>query len=847
MLKINIWIVGLSILFSQIIICPSGFAQKSKPIIFAGDQNYPPIEYLRDGKPTGMFQDLLQELSKVMGRKIEHQLGLWKESQKRVLNGEADALTVFGSSEERRKLYDFTESVFPMEFALFVQKDNLLIHTIDDLNGKKVGVTMGGLPKQLLAPKKQIHLVIIKNYSEGFRLLLSGKIEAVAANKWVGAYTLQHEGFEGVNVVPKPFATNYAPMAVKKGNLKLLNELNEGIIKLKKTGTIDEITRRWSSQEIVYMTKEKIREILTFVGIAVIIIVVFIIILWAIIQKKQNYKLRQEIVERQRAEEALGKYQENLENLVTTRTVELSTANAQLQREITEHNLTEETLKESENRFRQLFEYAPDGYYLTDLEGNFIDGNRAAEVLTGYQKKELIGKNFIGTGLLSVEQVPKAIELLKQNAEGKTTGPDEFTLKRKDGVEVIVEIRNLPTKIGDKNIILGIARDITEQKRLEAKLQQVHKMEAIATLAGGIAHEFNNALTGVLGNIQLLEMDLHENKTATEYTEAMKVSSQRMVNLTSQLLAYARGGKYQDKTISSNDFVEDTLPIIKPNIDPSIRLETDLPRGVSNVKTDPTQMQLVLSALLSNSSEAIDGEGRIRIIIRNKEIDEEFTKSHPEINPGRYVCLTVEDDGKGMDKETLNKIFDPFYTTKFMGRGLGMAAVYGIVRNHDGWISVDSEQGKGTIVRIYLPAFEGKKEKVREIPPESIELITGTGTILVIEDEETVMDVIRDILDKLGYRILEARSGKEAIEMAGTFDGNIDLALLDIKLPDIWGDKVYPQLMEARPDLKVIVCTGYSIDGPAQTILDAGAQDFIQKPFTVETLSAKLKKVMEGK
>ena len=337
MFKINILIVGLSILFSQIIICPSSFAQKSKPIIFAGDQDYPPIEYLRDGKPTGMFHDLLQELSKVMGRTIEHQLGLWKESQKRVLNGEADALTVFGSSEERRKLYDFTEPVFPMEFALFVQKDNLTIHTIDDLNGKKVGITIGGFPNQLLAPKKKIHIVIIKNYLEGFRLLLSGKIEAVAANKWVGAYTLHLEGVEGIKVIQKPFAITYAPMAVKKGNLKLLNELNEGIRKLKKAGTIDEITRRWSSQEIVYLTKEKILEILTFVGIAVIIIVVFVIILWAIIQKKQNNKLQQEITERRRAEEALGKYQKNLENLVTTRTVELSTANEELQQEIKDH------------------------------------------------------------------------------------------------------------------------------------------------------------------------------------------------------------------------------------------------------------------------------------------------------------------------------------------------------------------------------------------------------------------------------------------------------------------------------------------------------------------------------
>ncbi|KKK82593.1 hypothetical protein LCGC14_2801830, partial [marine sediment metagenome] len=246
-------------------------------------------------------------------------------------------------------------------------------------------------------------------------------------------------------------------------------------------------------------------------------------------------------------------------------------------------------------------------------------------------------------------------------------------------------------------------------------------------------------------------------------------------------------------------------------------------------------------------SEAIEGDGRIRVITSNEEIDAEFAKSQPELNPGRYVCLTVEDDGKGMDEEALNKIFDPFYTTKFIGRGLGMAAVYGIIRNHNGSISVESDLGKGTVVRIYFPAFEDKEEELSEKPSEEARVISGTGTILVIEDEETVMNVIRSVLARLGYRMLEAKTGKEAIEISKTFDGDIDLALLDIKLPDIWGDKVYSQIMEARPNLKVIVCSGYSIDGPAQTILDDGAQGFIQKPFTVATLSEKLKRVLEGK
>ena len=512
--------------------------------------------------------------------------------------------------------------------------------------------------------------------------------------------------------------------------------------------------------------------------------------------------------------------------------------------DITERKKTDESLKESEDRFRQLFEYAPDAYYLNDLEGNFIDGNRAAEDLTGYKRKELIGKNFIETGLMSVEQMPKVIKLLKQNVEGKTTGPDEFTLKRKDGVEVIVEIRNLPTKINNKDIVLGIARDISERKRLEDKLLQTHKMEAIATLAGGIAHEFNNALTSVVGNIQLLEMDFADNKAVTGHTDAMKTSSHRMVNLTSQLLAYARGGRYQAKTMSMSDFVEDTLPIIKSNIDPSIRLETDLPRDIFSVEADPAQMQMVLSAVVSNSTEAIEGDGRIRITCSNKEIDATFVKNHPELTPGNYVCLTVEDDGKGMDEETLSKIFDPFYTTKFMGRGLGMAAVYGIIRNHDGWITVDSELNKGTIVRIYLPAIEAEEIKKEAIVESTTEMPKGEGTILIIEDEEMVMNVIRAVLERLGYRMLEAKTGREAVEIAKTFDGDIDLAILDIKLPDIQGDKVYPLIMEARPNLKVIVCSGYSID-TARGILDAGAQDFIQKPFNVKDLSQKLRKILE--
>ena len=256
-------------------------------------------------------------------------------------------------------------------------------------------------------------------------------------------------------------------------------------------------------------------------------------------------------------------------------------------------------------------------------------------------------------------------------------------------------------------------------------------------------------------------------------------------------------------------------------------------------------MQMVLSAILANSNAAIEDKGLINIAPGNEDVDEDFGKQHHGLKPGPYVCLTIEDDGEGMDEETRSGIFERFFTTKFQGRGLGMAAVYGIIKSHDGAITVDSEPGKGTAVRILFPAIEAKEAVKKEVVPEpTVELAMGEGTVLVIEDEEVLVEMFRQILERFGYRVLEARNGKEAVELVKIFDSRIDLALLDIKLPDMSGSEVYPLIMEARPNLKVVVCSGYNIDGPAQEILDAGAEGFIQKPFLIAALAEKLKEVL---
>ncbi|MFO7688269.1 MAG: response regulator [Desulfobacterales bacterium] len=253
---------------------------------------------------------------------------------------------------------------------------------------------------------------------------------------------------------------------------------------------------------------------------------------------------------------------------------------------------------------------------------------------------------------------------------------------------------------------------------------------------------------------------------------------------------------------------------------------------------------MVLSILLSNAAEAIESEGHIKIACRNELITKEDTKAFPGLLAGPHVSLTVEDNGRGMDEETKKRAFEPFFTTKFQGRGLGLAAAYGIVKNHGGWISINTQLERGTSVCIYLPVIsKGEEKKGRRSHREPIK---GTGTILLIEDEVAVVEAIRKLLELLGYHVLEAKTGKEAIHLARAFDGEIDVAILDVFLPDMNGSNVYSLLKEFRPNIKILVCSGYSIEGPAQEILDAGAHGFVQKPVSVAELSEKLTKLLQA-
>ena len=534
---------------------------------------------------------------------------------------------------------------------------------------------------------------------------------------------------------------------------------------------------------------------------------------------------------------------------------QLMEAKKKLEDEISSRKEVERMLRDSESRHRLLAENASDVIWTLNLDTMRFDYiSPSVQRAYGFTPDEALEMSVDETLTpLSLESVTHALqeELAKEGKDG--TDPYrsramEIQQILRDGTWAWAEVTMtfIRNEQGRPIEVLGVTRDIRERKRaeeekkgLEERLLEARKMEAIANLAGGIAHQFNNALNVITLSLEALELDLRQDQGPKSYLANMKNTVQNMSQLTNQLLAYARGGKYRARVMPMGKVLEKTLPLVRNSVTACIRVNKDIPEDLWSINVDEIQFQMVLSAILSNASEAIEGEGSIWITCGNVELKEEIPGNGSGIPPGPYVCLTVEDNGKGMDEETRRKIFEPFYTTKFRGRGLGMSAVYGIVRNHEGFISIDSSLGRGTSVRIYLPAVE-KSPRPENAPAKSVE---GTKTILVIEDDKMLIGLLRAAIEQRGYRVLEAATGREALSTAKTFEGIIHLAILDMFLPDSNSKEVFQGLKEARPDMKVLLMSGYSIEGPAQELLGAGAAAFLQKPFGMDALSQKLKQM----
>jgi len=515
-------------------------------------------------------------------------------------------------------------------------------------------------------------------------------------------------------------------------------------------------------------------------------------------------------------------------------------------------------LEVTEERYRYLVENSPDIIYTLDADGNFTFISDAVERLLGFKPEELMGKHH--STIIHEEDQEKARWFFNERRTGERASAGvELRLKVRGGEEdyrtcdihhLTVELKSTgmyDRPVDDPQKIYlgthGVARDVSDRKRLEAQLQQAQKMEAIGTLAGGIAHDFNNLLMAIQGYTSLMLLKTDPSHPHYEKLKNIEKYVQSGAELTKQLLGFARGGKYNVKPVDLNELIHQTSQMFG-RTKKEIIIHENLDNDLWAVEADQGQLEQVLLNLYVNAWQAMPGGGDLFLETSNVTLDEMSMRPY-NIPPGRYVTIRITDTGVGMDEKTQQRIFEPFFTTKEMGRGtgLGLASVYGIVKNHNGIIEVKSKKGEGTTFEIYLPASD---KRLEEKAPEQEEIVKGPGTVLLVDDENMIVEVGSEILKALGYRVLAAKSGNEAIDIYQRYKGDIDVVILDMIMPGMGGGETYDRLKKIDPGVKVLLSSGYSINGEASEILERGCNGFIQKPFNIKALSQKLKELMNG-
>ncbi len=524
--------------------------------------------------------------------------------------------------------------------------------------------------------------------------------------------------------------------------------------------------------------------------------------------------------------------------------------------DITERALAERALRDSEKRYRDLYENASDIIYSNDLEGRFLAFNPAGERILGYRREELLGQHF--AVVVAPEHVEPTLRQMRRKLAGDTDATTyEVELVRKDGTRVPVEISSRVVFAHGRPVgVEGVAREITERRRaeqarreLEEQLRHTQKLEALGRLAGGVAHDFNNLLTAIVGYSQLLADRAGADPELRRDIDEILRAADRGAGLTRQLLAFGRRQVLQPRVLDLNEVVRETGGLIRRVIGESVELELSLAPRLGRVYADRSQLEQVLLNLSVNARDAMPAGGTVMFETENVRVRRDRGTEDPQIEPGDYVRLSVRDTGTGIAPEVREHLFEPFFTTKAPGEGtgLGLATVLGIVEQSGGTIAVESDLGAGATFRIYLPRVRAKTEPAPAAAPGESGGAepSGSETVLVAEDDQTVRNLTRRVLERAGYTVLTARDGAEALEVCRTHAGPIHLLVTDVVMPRLSGPELAREALEIRPDMPVIYTSGYAETAfGADRMLPRGT-DFLPKPFTGSTIARKVREVLD--
>lgn len=516
--------------------------------------------------------------------------------------------------------------------------------------------------------------------------------------------------------------------------------------------------------------------------------------------------------------------------------------------DVSERKRAEEELRRSERKHRTILETITDGYHEVDLEGNFTLVNKAFCTILGFAEEELIGTNY--RHVMDHDNAKQIVKAYNQVFRTGRPNPGfNYQITRKDGATRDVSVSIVLMEDSDERPcgFRGILRDITDRRLLEEQLRQAAKMEAIGQLAGGIAHDFNNLLTAMIGYCNLLGEQLPSDSPHQEKLGLIARTADRAASLTQQLLAFGRKQVLDMRPLNLNAVAADFERMLSRLIGENIEISKNFDPGIGIVEADPSQIDQILLNLCVNARDAMPRGGRLTLETANVHFDQEFARARPEVVQGDYVMLAVGDTGRGMDNQTVAHIFDPFFTTKEkgVGTGLGLATVYGIVKQHRGHITVYSEPGLGTTFKVYLPRVHMPLRPAEKGAPTGLKP-HGNETVLVVEDEQVVRDLACEALAMLGYVPLPAADPAEAIAISDEHQATIDLLLTDVVLPHMDGRSLHTHLSKSRPQLKVLFMSGYTENFIVHHgVLDHGVH-FLQKPFSVDRLGYKVRQVLDG-
>lgn len=504
-----------------------------------------------------------------------------------------------------------------------------------------------------------------------------------------------------------------------------------------------------------------------------------------------------------------------------------------------------EQLRKSEERYMDLFEHSPDMSHIVTREGIIVSCNQTETDRLGYQKEDLVGFSVLALYPLQYHLAAKALlHDVFENRREVSGLEEQFVAKSGEVVDVSVITSIVYDESRQPAFMRVVARDITEKKKLESKILHSQRIDSIGNLAGGIAHDFNNILTSILGSTAIMKRKMRKSNTWYHFADIIETAAKRGAGLTRQLLTFARKSTPQFRPVIVNDIVEETLRLFERSIDKSIAIGKELSGDIAIIKGDDGQIQQALLNLLINARDAMPNGGSITISSQVVNSDVHYSSVFGEPRAGEFASIIVRDDGVGMSQEVQQRIFEPFFTTKEKGTGLGLSVVYGVVNSHSGFITMQSDPGHGSQFSMFFPLLADREKFQRALKQQRLQ--QGHERILVVDDEEHVSEMISRMLQHLGYKVLVVHSGQEALALIGK-KTRIDAVILDMNMPTMSGKETFERLKEIRPDVRVVVSTGYSNESLEPTPLNNLVDGFLQKPYQMEELSKVLREVFDGK